>query len=106
LVKKRAMAIVDAPEISLEEDDLAGDVLIKFYKALGWDGQQLLEPCKVQTTKDVYLKLYDIMSELCPDRITVGMAMVNKAPSVRNDVPEGKVFLLEGWLIPDSSGGE
>jgi hypothetical protein len=43
--------IVDAPEVSLTEDEKAGDVLPKFFRALGWNGADFIDPCKIRTTK-------------------------------------------------------
>ena len=98
--KKDIAAIVDAPEIRLSEDDNAGEVLLKFYYALGWNGNDILNPCKVRTTETVYRCLHDLMFEKCPDSIGVGMAMVNKAPGVDADIPPNKVYLLDGWVKP------
>lgn len=101
LQKKREIAaIVDAPEIILTEDEKAGDVLLKFYRALGWNGEDILDPCKVRTTKSVYNQLYDLMCEKCPAPIAVGMAMVNKAPGIDDDIPPNKVYLLNNWISP------
>ena len=97
---KRIVAIVNAPEISLTEDEKAGDVLIKFYRALGWNGEDILEPCKVRTTEEVYKRLYDLMYEKYSDSIAVGLAMVNKAPGVDYDLLPDKVYLLDGWTRP------
>ena len=95
---KEIITVVDAPEISLEENELAGDALLKFYRALGWNGTDYLDPCKVCTTHDVYQWLYAIMIEKCPDPVGVGMAIVNRGPSVDAYVPPEKVYLHEGWF--------
>jgi hypothetical protein len=100
---KRIVAIVDAPEISLTEDEKAGDVLIKFYRALGWNGEDILEPVKVRTTEAVYKRLYSLMYEKYSDSMTVGCFMVNKAPGVDYDLPPEKVYLLEGWIRSSES---
>jgi len=99
LNRGKVLAVIDAPEIILSDDEMAGDALIKFYEGLGWNPKtHEVDPCKVRTTKAVYDQLYDLMLTKCPDTLTVGMAMVNKAPGVDNDVPPGKVRLLDGWL--------
>jgi len=49
--KIEVIATVDAPEISLADNETAVDVLIKFYCALGWNGEDELDPRKVRTTK-------------------------------------------------------
>ena len=98
--KRSIVAVIDAPDITLSDDDQAGDALLKFYYALGWNGHDMIDPCKVRTTNAVYNRLYDLMLEKCPDSVIVGMAMVNNAPGVDNDVPPNKVYLLDGWVKP------
>jgi hypothetical protein len=103
-MREAVVAIVDAPEISLSDDDLAGDALVYFYKALGWDGQCGMDPRKVRTTCAVYGQLFKTMRDKCPEAVAMGMLMVMKGPGVDDDVPPGKVYLLDGWLIPDREG--
>lgn len=103
---KSIMAVIDAPEITLADDAAAGDALILFYKALGWNGEDILDPCQVRTTRDVFYQLHALMSQKCPDPLTVGMALVNKGPGVDDDVPPGKVRLLQGWIKPAPPQGE
>jgi hypothetical protein len=85
----------------LEENELAGEVLLKFYRALGWNGTDIVDPCKVRTTEAVYQSLYDTMLEKFSDKVSVGMAMVNRGPGVDDDIPFGKVYLLEGWTVAE-----
>jgi hypothetical protein len=40
------------------------------------------------------------MYQKYPDSLIVGMAMVNRAPGVDDDIPPNKVYLLEGWIQP------
>jgi hypothetical protein len=98
--KVSTITIVDAPEINLAEDEKAGEALLKFYRALGWNGDDMLDPCKIRTTKDVYNRLYDVMFNRCPDPVGVGMLIVNSGPGADNCVPPGKVYLYEGWIKP------
>jgi len=94
-------SIVDAPEISLSEGEKAGEVLQKFYVALGWNKEtEILDPCKVRTTKRIFDGLYDLMFEKYPDYVTVGMVMVSRGPGVDDDIPDGKVYLLKDWIEP------
>jgi len=92
--------VVNAPEITLTEDEEAGEAILKFYKALGWNGTDILDPRKVRTTKAVFDQLYGIMYEKCPDPVTIGMIIVNWGPGVDNDIALGKVRLLNGWITP------
>ena len=103
--KVEITAIVDAPEITLTEDENAGDVLIKFYRALGWNGEDELDPRKVRTTKTVYDQLFCLMLEKHPNKVGVGLLMMNKAPGFDEDIPPNKVYLLEGWTIPPDESG-
>ena len=98
---KEVITVVDAPEVSLSEDEKAGEALLKFYRALGWNGKDKLDPCKIRTTKDVFNGLTNVMYNRCPDYLAVGMAMVNVGPGTEDYIPPGKVYLLEGWITPD-----
>ena len=99
-MNKQVIAIVDAPEVSLAEDEKAGDVLLKFYRALGWNGDDFLDPCKIRTTKEVHNSLYDAMYEKAPDAVGVGMLMVNRGPGPEDYIPPNIVYLLDGWITP------
>jgi hypothetical protein len=98
--------VVDAPEVSLAPDDKAGDLLLHFFRALGWNGADILDPCKIRTTQEVYDRLYDKIYEQCPDPVSVGMFMVNSGPGTENYIPAGKVYLLEGWITPAPKEGD
>jgi len=104
--KANPIAIVDAPEVSLAEGEEPGDLLLHFYRALGWNGDDLLDPCKVRTTTEVFNRLHSQIYELCPDPVGVGMFMVNKGPGTEENIPTGKVYLLEGWIKPAIAEGE
>ena len=106
-IKREITAIVDAPNISLSEDEKAGEAILKFYEALGWKREtEIVDPCKVRTAKSVYDKLYDVMYEKYPEPVAVGMAMVNIGPGVDADVPDGKVYLLKDWVAADKKREE
>jgi hypothetical protein len=99
-MSKQIITVVDAPLGSLSEDEKAGEALLKFYRALGWNGEDMLNPCKVRTTKSVFDCLYEVMFNRYPDPVGVGMTMVNSGPNVDDYIPPGKVYLLEGWITP------
>jgi hypothetical protein len=100
ILKRETVVIVDAPAVSLTENEQAGDVLLKFYRELGWNGSDTLDPCKIRTTKAVYKGLYDAMFERCPEPVGVGMFMVNRGPGTDDHIKPGKVHLLDGWIAP------
>jgi len=102
-MKSTTITVVDAPSVSLSEDEKAGEALLKFFKALGWNGDDILDPCKIRTTKAVYNNLSGVMFEKCPDSVGVGMLMVNSGPGTDDYIPPGKVYLYEGWVTPVES---
>ena len=96
------ITVVDAPKVSLSDGDKAGELLLHFYRALGWNGQDVLDPRKICTTKEVYDRLYDQMHEAHPNSAAVGMLIVNYGPSVDDHIEADKVYLYEGWTQPES----
>jgi len=100
-MNKQTITVVDAPEVSLSENENPIEALVKFYRALGWNGMDTLNPCKVRTTKLVFNYLHEVMNRRCPNSGEAGMIMVNIGPGVDDYIPPGKVYLLEGWITPD-----
>ena len=98
--------VVDAPKVSPVADEKPGEILLHFYRALGWNGNDFLDPCKIRTTKEVYDDLYNQIFERFPDAVGVGMHMVNSGPGVESYIPAGKVYLFEGWTKPADPGDE
>jgi len=100
-MSKQIIMVVDAPEVSLSENENPSEALVKFYRALGWNGEDTLNPCKIRTTKAVFDYLCETMLKRCPDHpVNVGMTMVNIGPGTDDYIPPGKVYLLEGWITP------
>lgn len=78
------------------------EALVNFYKDLGWDEKKELDPMKVKLSeKDSKSFMDHVMgySEDKDERIALGFFYINKGPSGRAEVPEGKVILEPGWLI-------
>ena len=92
--------VVDAPEVSLAANENPTELLLHFYRALGWNGNDILDPCKIRTTQEVYNHLYKQMYERCSNPIGVGMFMMNRGPGVDEHISTGTVHLLEGWTKP------
>ena len=91
---KEIIIVMDAPEITLKEGELAGDALLNFYRELGWNGEDWLDPCKIRTTKAVFDRLYETIFARCLDPVGVGMLMVSSGPGTDDFVPPNKVYLL------------
>ena len=102
-MSKQVLTIVDAPDVSLEENEMAGEALLKFFRALGWNGDDYLDHSKIRTTKDVYDRLCEVMYYRCLDPVGVGMLMLNRGPGTDDHVQPGKVHLLDGWITPAES---
>ena len=102
--KSEIFAKVNAPALRLETGQQAGDILLNFFKDLGWDPEtHTLDPVKIKTTKEIYNSLYDVMYEIIPDSIGVGMLLVNWGPSVIENIKAGTVYLLNGWIKKDAN---
>ena len=98
--------IVDAPIVSLVEgQEVPGDLLLNFYRILGWDGEANLDPTKVRTANAVYNGIRNQIMQLCKkqniNEEQVGFFMVNSGPGVDDDIPTGKVHLYKGWVCQD-----
>ena len=99
-MKSTTITVIDAPVITLADNEKAGEALLKFFRALGWNGDDYLDPCKIRTTKAVFDSLYDVMYNRCPDPVGVGMLMCNRGPGTDAHIPPGKIYLYEGWITP------
>jgi hypothetical protein len=95
--KSDITAILLAPEMDIDKAENAGDILLSFYRALGWNGKDLLDPRRIRTTKAVYMGIFSAMKEKYPDP---AVAMVNWGPGVDAEIPPEKVYLLKGWTEP------
>jgi len=100
--KEDIIKTLDFSRLDIAEAQKPGDILINFFKALGWDSNKyILNPTKIKTTKEIYNALYDKIFEKVPDAVSVGMLMVNNGPSVDESLSAGQIVLLEGWLEED-----
>lgn len=93
-------AIVSAPVIDPKSAETAGDILVLFYKAVGWNGEDMLDVRKIRTSRAVYESLFLAMKDKCNDD-SVGMRMVNYGPGVDDSIQRNKVYILKGWLDPE-----
>jgi hypothetical protein len=100
------ITVVDTPEVNLAPDEKTGELLLHFYRALGWNGVDIVDSCKIRTTKEVYNRLHDLMLEQCHDPVGVGMFLVNSGLGTEDYIPPGKVYLMEGWIAPAPDEGE
>lgn len=84
--------------------DEAGNILLDFFRGLGWNGEDTVKPTKIRTTTEVFDQLYDAIRVAygSPNPIGIGMLMCNNGPGTDDEVPTGKVILLKGWTIADS----
>lgn len=77
------------------------DKLMNFYRDIGWDGKQEIEPMNVVVNDGDWLKLIkDVESAgmTKDERIGVGWMFVRRGPSGSKKVKRGRVKLLEGWV--------
>jgi hypothetical protein len=97
----------DMPNTNLNADgDMQEAVkrLKGFFEQLGWnEGSQIIDPCKIKISRKDYDRLADeLMSNASnpDDKASLGFLWINYSPSVGDDVEEGKVKLLDGYLTP------
>ena len=103
MAEKSKFQLVDVPMIIVEDNDNPTSVLVKFYKGLGWNGDDLLNPQKVRTTREVIEGLGEVM-QIEPATIQdVNISLLDIGPGNDEDIPSGKVKLLDGWVVPDES---
>ena len=102
---KRIEKIVDVPKLFINDGELAGDALLNWYKSLGWNSNtHILNPNNIRTTQDIYNNIVDFMADIAGEYSAgIGMLMVSNGPGVDDDVPQGKVILLDGWVTPDET---
>jgi len=102
--KSEILEKVSAPAPRLEAGQQARDILLNFFKDLGWNPEtHTVDPNKIKTTKEIYNSLYDAIYEIVPDPIGVGMLLVNRGPSVTENIKPGTVYLLHGWIKEDAN---
>ena len=100
---------INAPALRLDENQTPPDILLNFYRDLGWNSEDDLHPTKVVTTNAVFNGLIDSIIKGFEDgnysdsavddlSLSVGIFVMNKGPSVDGTVEEGKVHLHEGWV--------
>lgn len=78
-----------------------GDKLMNFYRDIGWDGKQEIEPMKVIINEGDWLKVVKKMESpgmTQDERIGAGLLLTNRGPSGSKKVKRGKVKLLKGWV--------
>lgn len=107
--KEQDIRLVPIPTLT---EKLPGDRLIEFYRALGWDGESVVEPMKVRLHQQDWQKLVEREVErakqLFPDcspleiNLGVGFLWLNKGPSCCGTTL-GMVELLPDWC---ESGNE
>ncbi len=78
------------------------ETLVNFYEDLGWDKKREIDPKKVvlsEKDNQAFMSLIMSYSQSRDKKISLGLLYMNKGPSARSDVFEGKVRLEPGWLI-------
>ena len=100
--------IVKTPVPRIEEGQEARAVLLNFFRDLGWNpSTHSLDSCKVRTSPVVFNNIKDtIIETAAPEPIDISAFMTSKGPSgSHEDIKDGIVVLLKGWLIPNNGEG-
>lgn len=97
--RRRAAAIIN-PKALVEA--CRESRLLNFYKALGWDGEQIVDPTRVILNSADRKVLVEAEMDADPaHRVEINMFWMNSGPSSRTDIPRGKVLLQEGWVTTE-----
>ena len=75
--------------------------LMNFYRDIGWDGEQNIDPTKVTVNEKDWLVLIKKMEPAGGThdaRVASGWMFTIKGPSGSNKVKTGKVRLKKGWV--------
>lgn len=92
--------IVNAPAVVADENETPADALARFYRELGWNGEDFLDTRKVRTTKAIFMEITEVLCAKDPTNTGIGVLMVHIGPGVDENIPTGKVKLLKGWVRP------
>lgn len=94
------MLIKTLPKIDIVKSGSAENVILDFYRALGWNGEDNLLVKKVRMSKVDYRNVADTLMDIGKDqeqRMEILILWGNYAPSVDDSVKEGTVVMLEGF---------
>lgn len=94
--------VTETPKVVLEDGEPVQNLLLRFYRALGWNGTDLLDPRKIRVSKETYYGLFDEMYRREPHSRELGGFMVNFAPGTDDSIPPEITVLLDGWAEPDT----
>ena len=69
------------------------EALLNFYKDLGWNRKETLNPMRVVMNGDDWMEMLEELVKMEPwrDRLNVGFLMINRGPSGNTNIARGKV---------------
>jgi len=86
------------------------DILVDFYIDLGWTpATHDVDSVYVKMNPVDQIAFYDNMAKLTTpdiDSLAINLMLLIKGPSADENVPQGKVWLQEGWLIERPESGQ
>jgi len=83
-----------------DEDESPADALARFYRELGWNGEDFLDVKKVRTTKAIFEEMTETFRAKDPTNPGIEIFIANVGPGVDENLPAGKVKLLKDWVRP------
>jgi hypothetical protein len=84
------MTLKPLPVLEVDEYPNPEAYLVAFYKSLGWDGLQSLDPCDYELSQQDLDQMYEVMLDMEYPR--GGYLMMNNGPSGSPTVPKGFVL--------------
>ena len=100
---KTIARITPTPEITFEKEKLTSNALLNFYRALGWNKVDYLNPKKIRVSHETYKELLSKLRDETSNAKETEMFFVNYAPGVDECVPNEIVVMLDGWVLRDEA---
>lgn len=73
------------------------EALLNFYKDLGWNRKETLNPMRVVMNEDDWLEMLEQLVKMEPGRdrlsarLNVGFLLISQGPSGNNNIPRGTI---------------
>lgn len=106
-MNKKPVKIIDSPtvdDIKGNDDREYGQCLINLFKYIkekvGIQEKVDVDPTKIKFNKPELGNLLDDVFDLFQrdQQLKIGLIWMNQGPSNSSDVPEGKIYLYEGYM--------
>jgi hypothetical protein len=92
-VETTEFTVLSFPDIEVND----GESLLEFFKAMGWDGEVMLNPVKIKVNPKRWKEMCEGFTNL-----TDKFSFMNYGPSAKDSVPYDEVHMYEGAFIKEA----